>query len=212
MPQKQNYAAMMQAQLQTFGGARKTLALHACCAPCSTAVLEQLAQFFDITILYYNPNTWPSAEWQRRGDELERFVAAAGIPHLSLVLMPHQPQDFYAAIEGLQAEPERGNRCTVCYRLRLAAAANYAAEQGSDYFCSTLSISPHKDAVRINQIGEALGEQYGIAHLPNDFKKKEGYKRSLVLSAEYRLYRQNYCGCEFSAQGNAGPAATPPLG
>lgn len=211
MPQKPNYAAALQALLATMGTQRKTLALHACCAPCSTAVLEQLAQHFDITIVYYNPNTWPEAEWQRRGDELQRFVATAGIPNLCLEYLPHQPQDFYSAVQGLEAQPERGSRCTVCYRLRLAAAAQYAAAHQMDAFCSTLSISPHKDAVRINQIGEALAQRYGVPHLPNDFKKAEGYKRSLVLSAQYGLYRQNYCGCQFSAQGCTGAAATPPL-
>lgn len=200
MPKQLTYAQQMDAVLASLGGSRPRLLLHACCGPCSSAVLEQLSQFFEITVLYYNPNTWPEAEYRRRGQELERFVAAAHPLGVKVVEDRYDPQEFYSAVAGLEAEPERGGRCTVCYRLRMRRAAQYAAEHGFDWFATTLSISPHKDAARINQIGQELEQKFGVKHLPSDFKKKNGYLRSLQLSEEYGLYRQDYCGCEFSAR------------
>ena len=200
MPKQLTYAQQMDAVLASLGGSRPRLLLHACCGPCSSAVLEQLSQFFEITVLYYNPNTWPEAEYRRRGQELERFVAAAHPLGVKVVEDRYDPQEFYSAVAGLEAEPERGGRCTVCYRLRMRRAAQYAAEHGFDWFATTLSISPHKDAARINQIGQELEQAFGVKHLPSDFKKKNGYLRSLQLSEEYGLYRQDYCGCEFSAR------------
>jgi len=182
-------------------GARPRLLLHACCGPCSSAVLEQLRRCFDITILYYNPNIWPEAEYRRRADELAAFVARfAPEGDVKLEEDRYIPDEFYAAAKGLEDEPERGARCTKCYALRLERAAEYAAAHGFDYVCTTLSISPHKDAERLNRLGMAAAERHGVRWLPGDFKKKEGYKRSLQLSAEYDLYRQDYCGCEFSAR------------
>ena len=177
----------------------KPLLLHACCAPCSSATLERLSAHFDLTILYYNPNIYPPEEYHRREAELERFVEQAGY-HYPVVELPYDPQEFYSAVTGLENEPERGGRCTVCYRLRMRRAAQYAKEHGFDWFTTTLSISPHKDAARINQIGQELEAEFGIRHLPSDFKKQNGYLRSLQLSEEYGLYRQDYCGCEFSAK------------
>lgn len=200
MPKQLTYAQQMDAVLASLGGSRPRLLLHACCGPCSSAVLEQLSQFFEITVLYYNPNTWPETEYRRRGQELERFVAAAHPLGVKVVEDRYDPQEFYSAVAGLEAEPERGGRCTVCYRLRMRRAAQYAAEHGFDWFATTLSISPHKDAARINQIGQELEQEFGVKHLPSDFKKKNGYLRSLQLSEEYGLYRQDYCGCEFSAK------------
>ena len=200
MPKQLTYAQQMDAVLASLGGSRPRLLLHACCGPYSSAVLEQLSQFFEITVLYYNPNTWPEAEYRRRGQELERFVAAAHPLGVKVVEDHYDPQEFYSAVAGLEAEPERGGRCTVCYRLRMRRAAQYAAEHGFDWFATTLSISPHKDAARINQIGQELEKEFGVKHLPSDFKKKNGYLRSLQLSEEYGLYRQDYCGCEFSAR------------
>ena len=200
MPKQLTYAQQMDAVLASLGGSRPRLLLHACCGPCSSAVLEQLSQFFEITVLYYNPNTWPEAEYRRRGQELERFVAAAHPLGVKVVEDRYDPQEFYSAVAGLEAEPERGGRCTVCYRLRMRRAAQYAAEHRFDWFATTLSISPHKDAARINQIGQELEQEFGLKHLPSDFKKKNGYLRSLQLSEEYGLYRQDYCGCEFSAR------------
>ena len=198
MPPKPNYAREMDRVLQSLGGSRPRLLLHACCGPRSSAVLEQLCQYFDITILYYNPNIWPAAEYRRREEELERFVAAAHPLGVTVVEDRYDPEEFYAAARGLEAEPERGARCTACYRLRMRRAAAYAAANGFDWFATTLSISPHKDAERINQIGQELAAEYGVPHLPSDFKKKNGYLRSLQLSAEYGLYRQDYCGCVYS--------------
>lgn len=195
-----NYAQQLDALLESLGETRPRLLLHACCGPCSSAVLEKLCRCFDITVLYYNPNTWPEAEYRRRGEELARFVAQAHPEGVKVVEEEYVPADFYAAVKGLENEPERGGRCTVCYRLRMERAAQYAAAHGFDYFTTTLSISPHKDAARINAIGEALAAQYGVKLLYADFKKQNGYLRSLQLSEEYGLYRQDYCGCEFSAK------------
>ena len=193
-----NFAQQMDEVLKTLGDTRPRLLLHACCGPCSSAVLERLCRYFDITVLYYNPNTWPAEEYHRRGEELERFVAAAHPLGVTVVEDRYDPQEFYSAVAGLENEPERGSRCTVCYRLRLEQAARYAADHGFDWYCTTLSISPMKDPVRLNELGTELGRQYGVPFLPSEFRKKDGYKRSLQLSAEYGLYRQDYCGCVFS--------------
>ena len=203
MQPKPNYDREMQSCLAALNAEeRPRLLLHACCGPCSSAVLEQLCQRFAVTVLYYNPNIWPAAEHDRRRDELARFLQQCGCG-AQLVAPPYAPEEFYSAVQGLEAEPERGGRCTVCYRLRMEQAARYAAEHGFDWFCSTLSISPRKDAEKINAIGRELEKKYGVRHLPNEFKRKEGHKRSLELSAQYGLYRQDWCGCEFSARGSA---------
>ena len=201
MANRINYQLEMEKVLASLpAGAKPKLLLHACCAPCSSAVLERLREHFSITILYYNPNIYPPQEYHRREQELERFLQDAGMSGISLIELPYDPQEFYTAVKGLEAEPERGERCTVCYRLRMEQAARYAAAHGFDWFTTTLSISPVKDPVRINQIGQELAQKYGVAHLPSEFRKKNGYKRSLELSAEYGLYRQDYCGCVFSAR------------
>ena len=213
-----NYDRVMQDTLRQLAreGLRPTLLLHACCAPCSSATLERLAEAFRVTILYYNPNIAPPAEYHRREAELERFVRDAGYADrgIRVVELPYQPAEFYEAVRGLEAEPERGERCTACYRLRLECAARYAAAHRFDWFTTTLSISPMKDPVRLNEIGCRLAEQYGLRYLQSEFRKRDGYKRSLALSAEYGLYRQEYCGCIFSKQQReaqaprpAGPAA-----
>mgnify|MGYP002619162274 CR=1 FL=1 len=204
MANRINYERVMEETIAALerDGQRPQLLLHACCAPCSSATLERLADHFDVTILYYNPNIAPPEEYHRREAELERFVRDAGYAArgITVVELPYDPQEFYTAVKGLENEPERGSRCTVCYRLRMRRAAQYAAEHGFDWFTTTLSISPHKDAARINQIGQELEAEFGVKHLPSDFKKHNGYLRSLQLSEEYGLYRQDYCGCEFSAK------------
>ena len=192
MPNRINYQLEMEKVLRTLDGTRPKLLLHACCAPCSSATLERLSAHFDLTILYYNPNIYPPEEYHRREAELERFVEQAGY-HYPVVELPYDPQEFYTAVKGLENEPEKGARCTVCYRLRLEQAARYAADHGFDWYCTTLSISPMKDPVRLNELGTELGRQYGVPFLPSEFRKKDGYKRSLQLSAEYGLYRQDYC-------------------
>ena len=201
MANRINYQLEMEKVLASLpAGAKPKLLLHACCAPCSSAVLERLREHFSITILYYNPNIYPPQEYHRREQELERFLQDAGMSGISLIELPYDPQEFYTAVKGLEAEPERGERCTVCYRLRMEQAARYAAAHGFDWFTTTLSISPVKDPVRINQIGQELAQKYGVAHLPSEFRKKNGYKRSLELRADYGLDRQDSRGCVFSVR------------
>ena len=176
-----------------------TLLLHACCAPCSSAVLEYLSRFFAITLLYYNPNIAPYEEYEKREAELRRLVREMYVVHpVQLLPCSYDGQAYCQAVEGLEGEPEGGKRCTACFRLRLEYTARQAAKLHFDYFTTTLSISPLKNARLLNQLGEEMGEKYGVAHLPSDFKKKDGYKRSVELSKVYGLYRQDYCGCVFS--------------
>ncbi len=175
------------------------LLLHSCCAPCSSYVLEYLAQYFDITVYYYNPNITPREEYDKRVAELARLIRELPVKHpVELVAGAYEPELFFSAAKGFEKEPEGGERCFRCYRLRLEAAARLAAEGGFDYFTTTLTISPMKNAGKLNEIGEELGEICRVEHLPSDFKKKNGYKRSVELSSEYQLYRQDYCGCVFS--------------
>lgn len=177
------------------------LLLHSCCAPCSSYCLEMLSRYFLITVLYYNPNIYPPEEVRLRADEQERLIAAMPVEHrVTYVEGRYAPEQFYAAVKGHEHDPEGGERCFLCYRLRLEEAAREAKKGGFAYFTTTLSISPLKDARKLNEIGEALGRIYGVAYLPSDFKKKDGYRRSIELSKEYGLYRQDYCGCVFSRE------------
>lgn len=208
-------------------GRKKRLLLHACCAPCSSYVLEYLREKFDITVLYYNPNITEREEYEKRSAELKRLAqrmneeaCGAGreeegtsqngsgtfpkaMPALpsGFILVEEgewEPQRFFEAAKGLENLPEGGERCFRCYELRLRETARLAAERGFDYFTTTLTISPLKNAAKLNEIGERMAEEYGTAFLPSDFKKKNGYKRSVELSEKYELYRQDYCGCVFS--------------
>ena len=194
---KRNYGKELETLLREIGqsGKRPSLLLHACCAPCSSYVLEYLSRYFSISVLYYNPNISPKAEYEKRKTELERLLSAMPLEG-SVTLLPcaYEGEAFLEAARGLEQAPEGGERCERCFRLRLRRAAQEAKTQGFDYFTTTLSISPLKNAELLNRIGEEVG----VAHLPADFKKKEGYKRSIELSREYSLYRQNYCGCVFS--------------
>lgn len=180
---------------------RPKLFLHSCCAPCSSYVLEYLSRFFDITLFYYNPNISPRTEFDKRISELRRLVSQM-LPDSGIQIIEgkYDPETFFALAQGLENEPERGKRCMLCYRLRLEESAKQAKALGMDYFTTTLSISPMKNAEALNAIGEALAKEYGIPYLVSDFKKKNGYKRSIELSKEYDLYRQNYCGCIYSKQ------------
>ncbi|MBR1731442.1 MAG: epoxyqueuosine reductase QueH [Ruminococcus sp.] len=176
-----------------------TLLLHACCAPCSSYVLEYLSNYYHIIVLYYNPNITFPEEYGYRLGEVERLIDE--IPHkypIELIKGDYNPQDYLNAVKGLENEPEGGERCSVCFELRLREAAEYCKKIGADCFATTLTISPLKNADKINSIGERTAEEYGVKYLPSDFKKKNGYKRSIELSKEYNLYRQNYCGCVFS--------------
>ncbi len=213
MNKKANYQKQLDDLLQTLPVSPKkpTLLLHACCGPCSSYVLEYLCSHFEITVLFYNPNIYPAEEYDRRLQELlnfyKRFVPAENV---QVIQAPYDPEEFYTAVgtrenPELAKEPERGERCRRCYELRLRYTYDYACANNFDYFCTTLSISPFKDADMINEIGACLGEgalrqAQGTRPLwlPSDFKKKNGFKRSLELSAEYDLYRQEYCGCIYS--------------
>ena len=178
---------------------RPRLLLHACCAPCSSYVLEYLSRFFDITLYFYNPNITPAEEYAYRAEELSRLVPEMGLDGgVSLVVSDYNSDEFYNIASGLEDAPEGGARCARCYRLRLEASARYAAKCGFDYFTTTLSISPYKNSRWLNEIGAELSEEYGVKYLYSDFKKKNGYKRSCELSEMHGLYRQDYCGCEFS--------------
>ena len=188
-----------QAQLDKLLGnleEKPRLFLHSCCGPCSTYVLEYLAQYFEITLFYYNPNIFPTDEYRHRLETQKEVLAKTG--WATLIEGDYLHADFLSAVRGYEAEPEGGARFEFCFRLRMEEAARRASEGGYDYFATTLSVSPHKDAALLGRIGEELEVKYGVKHLPSDFKKREGYKRSVALSNEMELYRQDYCGCEFS--------------
>ncbi len=175
------------------------LLLHSCCAPCSSYVLEYLNRYFEITVFYYNPNIYPESEYTKRIWEQQELISRMPFVHpVSFLAGPYDQERFYEMARGLEHVKERGERCLKCYELRLSEAARMAVKTEADYFTTTLSISPLKNADRLNEIGMRLGEEYGVPYLPSDFKKKNGYKRSIELSREYDLYRQDYCGCEFS--------------
>lgn len=182
----------------------KTLLLHSCCAPCSSYCMEYLRQYFQITVFYYNPNISIEPEYQKRVAEQKRLIAVynqknEGYP-IKIIEGDYNPQEFFDIARGKEACPEGGERCFACYALRLRKTAMLAKEKKFDYFTTTLTISPLKNAVKLNEIGEMLAAEYDINWLCSDFKKKNGYKRSIELSAEYGLYRQNYCGCIYSKQ------------
>ena len=181
-------------------GRTPSVLLHVCCAPCSSYCLEYLSEYFDITVYYYNPNITKPEEYAYRLSEEKRYIALrTDFRHpVGMTESEYDPKVFFEAVKGLEKEPEGGARCEQCFRLRLEASAKKAKELGMDCFTTTLTISPLKNAALLNEIGEEMGERYGVMWLPSDFKKKEGYKRSIVLSHEYDLYRQNYCGCVFS--------------
>ncbi len=203
-----NYQKELDALLEKLeeAGTAPRLLLHSCCAPCSSYVLEYLSRCLEITVFYYNPNIGPDEEYRKRVEEQKRFIrefTAAGPEgrhRIRFLEGDYDPAVFYEMAKGLETVPEGGERCFRCYELRLREAARLAREGGFDYFCTTLSISPMKNAEKLMEIGERLAEEYGVAYLPSNFKKKNGCKRSIELSAEYSLYRQNYCGCVFSRQ------------
>ncbi len=193
---KVNYQQKMESQILALKE-KKRLLLHACCAPCSSAVLEKLCDYFDITIYYYNPNISPETEFNKRYDELEKLIEKMKL-NVKTVKAPYENNLFEKTIESFREMPEGGIRCFRCYELRMNQTACFAKENGYDYFTTTLSISPYKNADKLNEIGQKLANQYGISYLFADFKKKDGYKRSIELSSIYHLYRQNYCGCIYS--------------
>lgn len=171
------------------------LLLHACCGPCTSGVFDQLYPYFNITIIYYNPNTYPYDEYILRYKQLEILK---NYMDFELIFMDYNDEEFYSKVKGLEEEIEGGKRCEVCYKLRLEKTAQVAKEKGFDYFTSTLSVSPYKNADKLNKIGQELENIYNIKYIYSDFKKNEGYKNSIKNSKEYGLYRQDYCGCEYS--------------
>lgn len=178
-----------------------TLLLHACCAPCSSYCLEYLAEYFSITVFFYNPNLYPADEYDKRADEVRRLISLLQVKNpVKLIVADFDDKEFYTRVRGMEKLPEGGERCRKCFELRLEKTAEIAKENSFDFFTTTLTISPLKNAQVINEVGEEMAEKYGVAHLPSDFKKKGGYKRSVELSAEFGLYRQNYCGCVYSVR------------
>jgi len=176
-----------------------TLLLHSCCAPCSSYVLEYLAEYFSITVFYYNPNIYPAGEYSQRVYEQQSFIQKFPVRHeVRFLEGQYDTERFYDMARGMEDEPEGGERCFACYRLRLGETARTAARLGFGYFTTTLSISPLKNAAKLNEIGGQLADEYGVAYLYSDFKKKNGYLRSTQLSAQYGMYRQDYCGCIYS--------------
>lgn len=193
-----NYNKVTQRLIESLDH-RPVLLLHSCCAPCSSYCLEWLNKHFDITVFYYNPNIYPAEEYCKRLQEQYSFVQRADFCRgVKVVDCGYEPREFYDAVKGLEQLPEGGARCEKCFRLRLRKTAEKARELGAEYFTTTLSISPLKDSRLLNQIGGELAEEYGIKYLYSDFKKNDGYRRSTQISAEYGMYRQDYCGCVFS--------------
>ena len=216
MSNKRNYSKELEKKIEEFRkeGRYPKLLLHACCAPCSSYCLEYLRQYFDITVFYYNPNIMNEPEYWKRVEEEKRLIAEynrqvesgefedmhsdQNARIINIMEGDYKVSDYLSAVKGLEDCPEGGERCTKCFELRLSESAKIAKDNGFDFFTTTLTISPLKDAERLNRIGEEMGDKYSVTWLPSDFKKKEGYKRSIELSHKFGLYRQDFCGCEFS--------------
>lgn len=198
---KQNYHLKMLEMINEYCSKENVpkLLLHSCCAPCSSYCLELLSQYFAVTVFYYNPNIYPPEEYTMRVEEQDRFIKEFPAKHpISFVEGNYDTDRFYEMAKGMEQLKEGGERCFACYELRLREAAEYAKANGFDFFTTTLSISPLKNAEKLNEIGKQLEEEYGIKYLYSDFKKQNGYKRSTEISNEYGMYRQNYCGCVYS--------------
>ncbi|WP_026528380.1 epoxyqueuosine reductase QueH [Butyrivibrio sp. VCD2006] len=213
---KVNYAKELEKKITLFQkeGRYPRLLLHACCAPCSSYCLEYLRQYFDITVFFYNPNIMNEPEYRKRVEEEKRLIAEYNrqvetgdftgmhsdetARKIEIIEGDYIVKDYLDAVKGLESCPEGGDRCTKCFELRLEESARIAREKDFEFFTTTLTISPLKDAERLNRIGQEMGEKHGVGFLPSDFKKKEGYKRSIELSHMFDLYRQDFCGCEFS--------------
>lgn len=199
--QKVNYQKELEKILDRIQKEDKVprLLLHSCCAPCSSYVLEYLSQYFEITVFYYNPNIYPAEEYTKRTEEQQRLIGDMNFLHpVTYLEGAYDRECFYEMARGLEQVREGGERCMKCYELRLRETAEHAAAGGYDFFTTTLSISPMKNAQKLNEIGVRVGAEYGVEYLVSDFKKRNGYKRSTELSQQYGLYRQDYCGCEFS--------------
>lgn len=195
-----NYQLELDKIIESLDG-RPRLLLHSCCGPCSSYVITYLSEFFDITVLYFNPSIYPDTEYMHRKEvqlSLISQINQSSEYTVSFMDCDYDHESFLSLVLGHEGDPECGERCHICYEQRLRATASAASSGGFDYFCSTLSVSPYKSAPVLNSIGGALALEYGVSWLPSDFKKREGYKQSIELSKKYNLYRQDYCGCEFS--------------
>jgi len=197
---KENYSNKCEEIINSLD-TKKTLLLHSCCAPCSSYVISYLANYFNITILYYNPNIYPYEEYEKRKEEQINLIKKLE-NNIEILDCDYENDKYNDLIKGLENEPERGNRCTICYKMRIEKTAFLAKKNNYDFFCTTLSVSPHKNANLINEIGQDLEKEYQIKWLYSDFKKKDGYKKSIELSKKYNLYRQDYCGCIYSKPKN----------
>lgn len=194
-----NYQKVLDVTLSSLCGNTPTLLLHSCCAPCSSYVLEYLSKYFKVTLYYYNPNIYPAEEYYRRLDNQKKLLEFIDTANpVDIIPAQYEPKQFYDAVAGFEIDPEGGPRCGHCFKLRLEETAKAAKSGGFDYFTTTLSVSPHKNAALLNELGKEMSEKYAIPYLYSDFKKREGYKRSIELSNLYGLHRQDYCGCEFS--------------
>lgn len=200
---KRNYQQELDRIIAAQGEKKPRLLLHSCCGPCSAPVLEYLTQYYEVTLLWYNPNIYPREEFDRRLEAQRKLIRAMELEErIQIMELPYGSEKWYRAIEGLETEPEGRARCTECFRLRLQETAKVAAERGFDCFCSTLTLSRHKDPVRINALGEAFAKEYGVKWLPSEFKKRGRELRSRELCEQYGIYRQDYCGCEYSVRNN----------
>ena len=196
---KRNYQRELDTVIRDCGAQRPSVLLHSCCGPCSSAVLEYLTQYFDVTLLWYNPNLFPQEEFERRLSTQRELIEKMGLTDRVCVLTePWRSEEYYTRVKGLEDEPEGGRRCTECFRLRLEETAKLARDRGFDFFCTTLTLSRYKDAVRINALGEEIAAQIGAVWLPSDFKKQGREVRAAQLAKQYGLYQQRYCGCEYS--------------
>lgn len=199
-----NYQKELDRIIRARGEGRPSVLLHSCCGPCSSSVLEYLTQYFDVTLLWYNPNLYPQEEFDRRYQTQLQLIERMGLADAVTVLAEPWQHDSYAqSVQGLENEPEGGARCAVCFRLRLREAARLARRYGFGYFCTTLTLSRYKNAQLINQLGQEIAWEEGVAWLPSDFKKQGREMRSNQLAQQYELYQQNYCGCEFSLRDRA---------
>lgn len=192
-----NYRLLMEKRIETLAGQRPALVLHSCCAVCLSSVLETLEPHFRVTVLCCNPNIAPQEEYEKRREEQKRLLALTGSDAV-FAEVPYDHDAFLRAVRGLEGEPEGGARCARCFAVRLDAAARYARDNGIGFVCSTLTVSPHKNAEAVNCAGDAAAQAFGVEWLPADFKKKDGFLRSTRLAQQYGLYRQDYCGCEFA--------------
>ena len=183
-----------------FGEEKPSVLLHSCCGPCSSAVIELLAKYFDVTVLWYNPNLWPEEEFEKRLATQKQLIECLEKDgsKAKLIECEWNCEDYFSRVKGLENEPEEGKRCLECFRIRLEETARIAADKGFEWFCTTLTVSSRKDAVVINAIGREMADKYNVKWLPSEFRKREGNHRSIILSEKYGLYRQEYCGCVFS--------------